>query len=64
MEKEKILYSITIEDVINVSKEIGIDFSEDDLRIIEDKIDDYMGSTWHDAIENALTELKNNNKSS
>ncbi len=60
MEKEKILYSITVEDVINVAKEIGVDFTEDDLRIIQDKIDDYMGSTWHDAVENALKELKKN----
>lgn len=58
MDKERIVYSITVEDVINVSKEIGIDFIEDDLRIIEDSIDDYMGSTWHDAVENALKGLK------
>lgn len=58
MDKDQILYSITVEDVINVSKELGVEFTEDDLRIIEDKIDDYMGSTWHDAVENALKELK------
>jgi hypothetical protein len=60
MDKDQILYSITVEDVINVSKELGIEFTEDDLRIIEDKIEDYMGSTWHDAVENALKELNKN----
>lgn len=60
MDKDQILYSITVEDVINVSKELGIVFTEDDLRIIEDKIEDYMGSTWHDAVENALKELNKN----
>lgn len=58
MEKEKILYSLTIEDLVNVAKEIGVDFAEDDLRIIEDKIADYIGSTWFNAIEYALNELK------
>lgn len=60
MEKDRILYSITVEDVINVSKEVGIDFTEDDLRIIEDKIGDFMGSTWHEVVETALKELKQN----
>jgi hypothetical protein len=60
MDKEQILYSITVEDVITVSEELGIKFTEDDLRIIEDKIEDYMGSTWHDAVENALKDLNKN----
>ena len=60
MEKDKIIYSITTEDVMNVAKELGVDFKEEDLRIIEDKIDDYMGSTWHEAVENALKELIKN----
>jgi hypothetical protein len=57
MDKNEILYSITVEDVINVSKELDIQFKEEDLQIIKDKIDDYMGSLWHDAVENALKEL-------
>lgn len=60
MKKDRILYSITVEDVVNVSKEIGIDFTEDDLRIIEDKIGDFMGSTWHEVVGNALKELNQN----
>ena len=63
MNNDQILYSITVEDVINVSKELGINFKEDQLRIIEDKIEDYMDSSWHDAVENALKNLnKNNNR--
>jgi hypothetical protein len=60
MDKEKILYSIKVDDIINVSKEIGINFTENDLRIIEDSISDSMGSTWHDVVETALKVLNQN----
>ena len=59
MDEEKILYSISVEDVINVSEEIEIEFTEDDIEFIQDKIGDFMGSTWSDAIEFALQELEN-----
>ena len=42
MKKQKTLYAITIEDVLNVSK--------------EEKIVDYMGDKWREAIEYALIE--------
>ena len=58
MNKDKILYSITSEDVINVSEEIKISISSKDLQFIEDKIGDFFGSQWYDAVEYALTELK------
>lgn len=58
MDTEKILYAITVEDVINVSNEIEIDFTENDLDFIQDKIGDFMGSQWFDAVEFALQELK------
>ena len=58
MKKQKILYSITIEDVQNVSKENGISFTEKDVTFIEEKIGDFIGSFWHDAVEYALQELK------
>jgi hypothetical protein len=58
MDAEKILYAITVEDVINVSKEIEIDFTENDIEFIQDKIGDFMGSYWSDAVEFALQELK------
>ncbi|CAN5639238.1 hypothetical protein BH20ACI4_BH20ACI4_26470 [soil metagenome] len=59
MDEEKILYAITVEDVINVSEEAEIDFTENDIEFIQDKIGDFMGSTWYDAVEFALRELKN-----
>ena len=58
MDKDKILYAITIEDVVNISEEIGIDFTENDIDFIQDKIGDFMGSYWSDAVEFALQELK------
>ncbi|MGI9035176.1 MAG: hypothetical protein ACR2GD_03945 [Pyrinomonadaceae bacterium] len=58
MDTEQILYAITVEDVINVSKEIEIDFAENDIEFIQDKIGDFMGSYWSDAVEFALQELK------
>ncbi|CAN5381916.1 hypothetical protein BH20ACI1_BH20ACI1_00690 [soil metagenome] len=58
MDTEKILYAITVEDVINVSEEIEIDFTENDIEFIQDKIGDFMGSSWSDAVEFALQELK------
>lgn len=58
MDGEKILYAITVEDVINVSEEIEIDFTENDIEFIQDKIGDFMGSYWADAVEFALQELK------
>lgn len=62
MNTRKILYAITVKDVKNVSEEIGIDFSDEDIELIQDKIGDFMGSTWSDAIEFALQELKTKKK--
>ena len=58
MDTEKILYAITVEDVINVSKETEIDFTENDIEFIQDKIGDFMGSYWSNAVKFALQELK------
>ncbi len=58
MDEEKILYAITVADVINVSEEAEIDFTENDIEFIQEKIGDFMGSTWYDAVEFALQELK------
>lgn len=59
MKKEKPIYTITSEDIMNVAKEMGISVSREDLRFIEDKVGDFFGSQWHDAIEYALMELEN-----
>ena len=58
MDEEKILYSINVADVINVSEEIEVEFAETDIEFIQDKIGDFMGSYWSDAVEYALQELK------
>ena len=62
MKKPKILYTITDEDVVNVAEEINISFTEQDMPFIQDKIGDFIGSYWYDAVEYALQELKKENK--
>lgn len=52
------LYSITVDDVVNVSDEIGIIFSTKDLDFIQDKIGDCFGDQWYEAVEYALRELE------
>ena len=56
--KKKILYAITNEDVMTVSGENKIPFSNKDLYFIEDKIGDFLGDRWHEAVEYALEESK------
>jgi hypothetical protein len=58
MKKQKILYAITVEDVLTVSKGNNISFTEQNTSFIEDKIGDFLGSHWYDAVEYALQELK------
>ena len=43
MRREKILYTITTEDVRNVSDEVDISFANKDLHFIQDKIGDFFG---------------------
>ncbi len=56
--KKKLLYAITTEDAVNVSKQENIPFTEKNLPFIKDKIGDYFGDKWQDAIKYALNELK------
>jgi hypothetical protein len=51
------LYVITTGDVVNISKRENIPFTDKDLSFIGDKIGDYFGDKWQDAIEYALNEL-------
>lgn len=60
--KEKTLYKITMEDVINVSEDTNIPFTKKDLPFIQDKIGDFLGDKWYDAVEFALYELKDSKK--
>ena len=49
----KIIYSINIEDVQNVAEEkIGRKLSKKELKIVEDKIGDYID--WYGAIDMAM----------
>lgn len=56
--KKKILYAITTEDIINVSEENNIPFTEQDLPFLADKIGDFLRDKWYAAIEYALEEIK------
>lgn len=60
--KEKTLYEITSEDVMMVSEDIDIPVSFKDMSFIEDKIGDFLGDQWRDAIEYALAELEEKRK--
>jgi len=62
MKKEKILYAITRDDIKNVSVEINISVLEKDLPFIKDKIGDFIGDKWHDAVEYALCALEETKK--
>ena len=61
--KEKILYAITTMDVINTAEENGIRFTEKDVPFVQEKIGDYFGSKWQEAVDFALWELKDCRKS-
>jgi len=58
MKKHKILYVITTDDVINISDQESIPFTEKDLPFIQDKTGDYLEDKWQDAIVYALKALK------
>lgn len=58
MNTKKIFYSINVDDVIGVSEELDILFEKKDLKFIEEKIGDFMGANWYDAVEFALKELE------
>jgi hypothetical protein len=60
MNKEKVIYAITITDIMEVSEDKAINFEEADVSFLQDKIGDYMGSLWYEAVEFALTELAAN----
>lgn len=57
MNKQKVIYALTVEDVLNISKEEKLPFHAGNLPLIEEKIGDYLGNHWYDAVEYALTEV-------
>jgi hypothetical protein len=59
MNKNKTIYKLTIEDILNVMEENDIDIklTNKNVRFIEDKVGDMID--WRGAIEFALSELNN-----
>lgn len=54
---EKIIYSINIEDVQNVAEqEFERKLTAKELRLVEDKVGDYIN--WYEAVLNAINEVK------
>lgn len=53
MRKDKVIYSINVEDVQNVAEEEhGRELTDAELKIVEDKIGDQFD--WYEAIANAI----------
>jgi len=59
MNKERIIYSLSVEDILNVIKEnnMKINLNEKKVKFIEDKVGEIID--WRGAIEFALFEYKN-----
>lgn len=54
--KERIIYSINVEDIQNVAnEELGRELTDDELKTIEDKVGDYID--WFGAISDAINEV-------
>lgn len=57
MREKKIIHSINIEDVQNVAEqELERKLTKEELRLVEDKLGDYVG--WYEAILHAMNELR------
>lgn len=59
MNKEKVIYSLSVEDILEVIQEnnIKITLDEEKIKFIQDKVGDIID--WRGAIEFALFECKN-----
>lgn len=64
IDTSKIIYSLNIEDVQNVAtEELGRELNKKELKIIENKIGDYID--WYESINMAITDnLKTKNRRS
>lgn len=58
MEKEKIIYQLSVEDIFNIidDNDLNVQLSETDITFIEEKVGNYID--WRGAIESALWELQ------
>ena len=55
MNRKKIIYSISVDDICNVAtQELGRDLTETEISEISNKIGDYID--WYQAIENAISD--------
>lgn len=62
IDTSKVIYSLNIEDVQNVAEEeLGRRASKKELKIIEDKVGDYID--WHEAIRLSLNDAVSSQKS-
>ncbi|MCG2709157.1 MAG: hypothetical protein L6246_02395 [Thermodesulfovibrionales bacterium] len=62
IDTSKVIYSLNIEDVQNVAEEeLGRRASKKELKIIEDKVGDYID--WHEAISLSLNDAVSSQKS-
>jgi len=56
MDREKIIYSLNIEDVQNVAdQELARELTEDEFKIIESKLGDYID--WYGSIAAAIDDI-------
>ncbi|KXK30121.1 MAG: hypothetical protein UZ01_01594 [Candidatus Brocadia sinica] len=56
MHKKKLIHSVNIEDIQNVAEqELGRKLTKEELKLVEDKLGDYVG--WYEAILHAIDEL-------
>ncbi|MEA3476251.1 MAG: hypothetical protein U9R23_07420 [Candidatus Cloacimonadota bacterium] len=56
MEKDKIIYSINIEDVQTVAKqELNRRLSDEELKMVETRLGDYID--WYEAINTTINEI-------
>jgi hypothetical protein len=62
MDKEKIIYQLSVEDIFTVieDNELKIQINESDVPLLEDRIGNFID--WHGAIEFALMELENSRR--
>ncbi|ODS39187.1 hypothetical protein BEH94_03175 [Candidatus Altiarchaeales archaeon WOR_SM1_SCG] len=55
MKNEKIIYSISSEDVQTVAKqELDRELSDEEIKLVEDKIGDYID--WYESINSVINE--------
>ena len=62
MDKDKIIYQLSVKDILTVieDNELKIKINESDIHLLEDRIGNFID--WRGAIEFALMELENSRK--